>query len=48
MRPFDVTWVAERTGARIAEMAHQVGARKGTDDYLSMVDHNVRALLGGP
>ena len=37
-------WVSERTGARVAEMAHQVGARPGTDDYVSMVDHNVRQL----
>jgi hypothetical protein len=31
-------------------MSHQVGARPGTDDYISMVDYNVRqivAALGG-
>jgi ABC-type Zn uptake system ZnuABC Zn-binding protein ZnuA len=37
--------VAEQTGARVAEMAHQVGALPGTDDYLSFVDHNVQALV---
>lgn len=40
-------WVAERTDSRVAEMAHQVGARPGTDDYPSTVDYNVRQLLGG-
>lgn len=43
--------VAERTDARVARMAHQVGAREGTGDYLAMVEHNVselaRALEGG-
>ena len=47
-------WVAERTGARVAEMAHQVGSRDGTDDYLAMIDYNVHEALraladgGGP
>jgi hypothetical protein len=27
-------------------MAHQVGARPGTDDYLAMVDTNVRQIAG--
>jgi ABC-type Zn uptake system ZnuABC Zn-binding protein ZnuA len=43
--------VAQQTGARIVKMAHQVGARPGADDYLQMVDYNVRqlaaALRGG-
>lgn len=38
--------VAERTGARVAEMAHQVGARDGTGDYVSFIDYNVRQVLG--
>jgi ABC-type Zn uptake system ZnuABC Zn-binding protein ZnuA len=42
--PRHASWVAERTGARIVPMAHQVGAREGTGDYLAMVDYNVRAL----
>jgi ABC-type Zn uptake system ZnuABC Zn-binding protein ZnuA len=46
--PRHARWVAERSGARIAEMAHQVGARPGTDDYVSMIDHNVRAVVGNP
>ena len=37
--------VAERTGARVVEMAHQVGGRPGADDYISLVDHNVKRLL---
>jgi zinc/manganese transport system substrate-binding protein len=36
--------VAQQTGARIVKMAHQVGARPGTDEYLQMVDYNVRQL----
>lgn len=38
-------FVAAQTGARIVDLAHQVGALPGTDDYLTMVDHNVRALV---
>lgn len=30
---------------QIAAMAHQPGARPGTDDYLAFVDHNVRAVV---
>jgi zinc/manganese transport system substrate-binding protein len=37
--------VADRTGARIVELAHQVGSRPGADDYLATIDHNVRALV---
>jgi len=36
--------VSQATGATVVEMAHQVGARKGAEDYLSMVDWNVRHL----
>jgi ABC-type Zn uptake system ZnuABC Zn-binding protein ZnuA len=36
--------VARNTGASIAAMAHQVGARPGTDDYVAFVDYNVRCL----
>ena len=36
--------VADRTGARVVTLAHQVGALRGTDDYLATVDRNVRAL----
>jgi ABC-type Zn uptake system ZnuABC Zn-binding protein ZnuA len=36
--------VARATGARIAQLAHQVGARACCNDYVGTVDHNVRAL----
>jgi ABC-type Zn uptake system ZnuABC Zn-binding protein ZnuA len=36
--------VSEQTGARVAKMAHQVGAVDGTDDYISFVDRNVETL----
>jgi ABC-type Zn uptake system ZnuABC Zn-binding protein ZnuA len=42
--PRHASWVAERTGARVVPLAHQVGAREGTADYLATVDYNVRAL----
>lgn len=37
--------VAERTGAHVAEMAHQVGAREGTGDYVALIAYNVRQVL---
>jgi len=43
--PRHARWVAERTGARVAELAHQPGARQGTDDYLATIDYNVRQVL---
>jgi ABC-type Zn uptake system ZnuABC Zn-binding protein ZnuA len=39
-------FVAERTGAQVVSMAHQVGARAGTNDYIAMVDYDVRQLVG--
>jgi ABC-type Zn uptake system ZnuABC Zn-binding protein ZnuA len=39
-------FVAERTGAQVVNMAHQVGARPGTNDYIAMIDYNVRQLAG--
>jgi zinc/manganese transport system substrate-binding protein len=42
--PRHARWVAERTGARIVPLAHQVGSRDGASDYLSTIDYNVRAL----
>jgi ABC-type Zn uptake system ZnuABC Zn-binding protein ZnuA len=50
---FDVRhaqFVSKNTGAKIVPLAHQVGARTGTDDYFSLMDYNVRELasaLGG-
>ena len=50
--PRAARWVSERTGAQVANLAHQVGAREGTGDYLDAIDYNVRELLraasGGP
>jgi len=37
-------FLASHTGAKIVEVAHQVGSRNGTGDYLSMIDYNVRQL----
>ncbi|MCM2356713.1 MAG: metal ABC transporter substrate-binding protein [Geobacteraceae bacterium] len=37
-------FVADKGGARIVNLAHQAGARQGADDYLGVVDYNVRAL----
>ncbi len=33
--------VADKTGAKVVVLAHQVGALEGTDDYLQTVDRNV-------
>ena len=37
-------FVAEKSGARVVTMGHQVGAHQGCETYLSMVDHNVQEL----
>jgi ABC-type Zn uptake system ZnuABC Zn-binding protein ZnuA len=37
-------FVSQNTGARVIPMAHQAGARPGTEEYLSMADYNVRQL----
>jgi ABC-type Zn uptake system ZnuABC Zn-binding protein ZnuA len=37
-------FLASNTGAKIVNAAHQVGSRPGTDDYLSMVDYNVKQV----
>jgi ABC-type Zn uptake system ZnuABC Zn-binding protein ZnuA len=37
-------FVSENTGAKVAAMANQAGARPGTEDYLAMTDYNVRQL----
>jgi ABC-type Zn uptake system ZnuABC Zn-binding protein ZnuA len=50
--PRHAQFLASSTGAKVVNAAHQVGSRPGTDDYLSMVDYNVRhvvaALKGEP
>lgn len=43
--PQHAEFVARTTGARIAAMAHQVGGRPGTDDYLAFVGHDVDAVV---
>ena len=40
--PRHAQFLASNAGAKIVNVAHQVGSRPGTDDYLSMVDYNVR------
>jgi ABC-type Zn uptake system ZnuABC Zn-binding protein ZnuA len=42
--PRHASTVASSSGASVVSMAHQVGARTGTDNYISMVDYNVRQL----
>lgn len=37
--------VAEATGAFVARLTHQTGGMPGTDDYLAMVDYNVRTIV---
>ncbi len=39
-------FISKNTGAALLSMAHQAGARKGTEGYLEMVDYNVRQVVG--
>ena len=43
--PRHARFLAQHTQAKVADMAHQVGARPGTEDYLSMIDYNVKQFL---
>jgi ABC-type Zn uptake system ZnuABC Zn-binding protein ZnuA len=43
--PRHAQFLAQNTRARVVPLANQVGAREGTDDYLSMVDYNIRQLV---
>lgn len=43
--PQHARFVGRATGARIVPMAHQTGARRGTDTYLEMVKYNGARLL---
>jgi ABC-type Zn uptake system ZnuABC Zn-binding protein ZnuA len=43
--PRHAQFISQNTGATVVNMAHQVGARPGTDDYISMIDYNVRSLM---
>ena len=38
-------FLSKNTGGKIVPMAHQVGSRPGTEDYLKMVDYNIRQLV---
>jgi ABC-type Zn uptake system ZnuABC Zn-binding protein ZnuA len=46
--PRHAGFVAGETGARVARMANLVGARPGTDDYLAMIDYDVRQITTAP
>ncbi len=43
--PRHARFVSKNTGATLLSMAHQAGARKGTEGYLEMVDYNVRQVV---
>jgi ABC-type Zn uptake system ZnuABC Zn-binding protein ZnuA len=43
--PRHAQFVAQHTSAKVVPLANQVGAREGTEDYISMVDYNVRQLV---
>lgn len=43
--PRHAQFLASQTGARVVNIAHQVGSRPGTDDYVSLVDYNVRQIV---
>jgi ABC-type Zn uptake system ZnuABC Zn-binding protein ZnuA len=43
--PRHAQFLAQNTGAKVVPLAHQVGARPGTDDYVSLIDYNVRQLV---
>jgi ABC-type Zn uptake system ZnuABC Zn-binding protein ZnuA len=43
--PRHAQFVAQHTSARVVSLANQVGAREGTEDYIRMVDYNVRQLV---
>lgn len=42
--PRHANFVAAQTGIAVVPMAHQVGARAGTEEYLQMIDYNVHAI----
>jgi ABC-type Zn uptake system ZnuABC Zn-binding protein ZnuA len=41
-------FLSEHTGARVVQVAHEVGGVEDAKDYLSMVGHNVRGLVSDP
>ncbi len=42
--PHHAPFASEITGAAVARMAHQTGARPDTNDYLVTVDYHVKQL----
>jgi ABC-type Zn2+ transport system substrate-binding protein/surface adhesin len=46
--PAHARFVSQQTGAQIARVTHEAGGVEGTEEYLGMVDHNVRQLLRQP
>ena len=42
--PRHARFLAKQTGAKVLNMAHQVGARPEADDYFRMIDYNIRQL----
>ena len=42
--PRHAPFVANATGATVVYLAHQVGSRPGTGDYVKMIDYNVNQL----
>ncbi|MFT5042981.1 MAG: ABC-type Zn2+ transport system substrate-binding protein/surface adhesin, partial [Hyphomicrobiaceae bacterium] len=43
--PRHAEFVGKATGAAVAHLAHQTGGIEGTDDYIAMIDYNVRATV---
>ncbi|HWR20461.1 MAG TPA: metal ABC transporter substrate-binding protein [Verrucomicrobiae bacterium] len=42
--PRHARFISQQTGTRVVNLAHQAGARDGTDNYLAMIDYNVREM----
>ena len=43
--PRHARFLAQHASGKVAQMAHQVDARPGTSDYLSMIDYNVNQFI---
>ena len=43
--PKHARFLAQHTSGKVAQMAHQVDARPGTGDYLSMIDYNINQFI---
>ena len=43
--PRQLAFVEKNSGTKIIPMAHQCGARPGTDTYFSMIDYNIKQVL---